>query len=202
MTEARRRLVFGLSVLLFVTVSSYHQSAADRDLSAATTAMYPAVVTGARWLADRAVSDLEGGGGLRCRCSEPGAIAREIPKNPCASRAAVCLSTRGLLIARMSVPLKNGPGADLLVYEWGSQCGGTDDGFSVSVSQNGHQWILVAEAIHNDPDRPYASIDLGDERDDYLFVKIVPATAGGLAGVAGPEILGIEAVYPSVDFGW
>ena len=100
----------------------------------------------------------------------------------------------------MSATFTSKPGADLLVYEWGSERGGTDDCFSVYVSSNGHQWIAAAEAISNDPGRPYASIDLGDEGGDYLYVKIVPATSAGVGYAEGPEILAIEAVHPSVEF--
>jgi len=186
---------------LFLALSSCQPGSADGDLTSVSTAIHPTDVTGVRWLADRPVADLEGGGSS-CRCSEPNAIARETPEDPLADCAVVCLGARGFLIARMSATFTNRSGADLLVYEWGSRRGGTDDRFSVYVSTNGHQWITVAEAISNDPDQLYASIDLGDEYDDYLYVKIVPAASAGLEYTEGPEILAIEALHPSVEFGF
>ncbi len=200
MRGVRRRLALGASVLLFLALSSCQQGSADGDLTSVSTALHPIDVTGVRWLAEPTATDSEGVGSS-CRCSEPDAIARPVPEDPLADCAVVCLGARGLLIARMSASFTNGSGADLLVYEWGSERGGTDDRFSVYVSENGHQWIPVAEAIHNDPDLPYASIDLGDERGHYLYVKILPATSDGLRYTEGPEILAIEALHPSIELG-
>jgi hypothetical protein len=203
MHEGKRGLALCLSVLLFLALASCQQGSADGDgdpASVSSTAVHPIEVTGVRWLADRTVADLEGGGATSCLCSNPNKIARPVPENPGGDCAVVCLGARGFLIAQMSATFTNRSGADLLVYEWGSQHGGTDDCFSVYVSSNGHQWITVAEAIRNDPDRPYASIDLGDARGQYLYVRIVPAPTNGLRLGEGPEILAIEALHPSVEF--
>ena len=56
-----------------------------------STTIHPTDVTGVRWLAERTVADLEGGG-LSCRCGEPGTIARELPEDPLADCAVVCLT--------------------------------------------------------------------------------------------------------------
>ena len=199
MGGVRKRLAFGVLVLLVLALSSCQPGSADGDLASVSTAIHPADVTAVRWLADRSVADLEGSGRSSCRCSEPSAIAREAPEDPLVDCAVVCLNGRGFLIARMSVTFTNGPGVDLLVYEWGSRRGGTDDRFSVYVSTDGHQWITAAEAISNDSDQLYASIDLGDEHDDYLYVKIVPSAGAGRRYIEGPEILAIEALHPSVE---
>lgn len=203
MHNGKRGLGVCLSVLLFLALASCQQGSADGDGAPAgvsSTAIHPIEATGVRWLADRTVADLEGGGATSCLCSSPNKIARPVPEIPGDDCAVVCLSTRGFLIARMSATFTNRSGADLLIHEWGSRHGGSDDWFSVHISSNGHQWITVAESIHNDPDRPYASIDLGDEHGDYLYVKIVPTASKGLGHAEGPEILAIEALHPSVEF--
>lgn len=203
MREGKRGLGLCLSVLLFLALTSCQQGSADSDgapASVSSTVIHPIEVTGVRWLADRTIADLEGGGATSCLCSNPNKIARPAPENPGGDCAVVCLGARGFLIARMSATFTNRSGADLLVYEWGSQHGGTDDRFSVYVSSNGHQWITVAEAIRNDPDRPYASIDFVDEHGDYLYVKIVPTASKALGHAEGPEIFAIEALHPSVEF--
>jgi len=200
MSRVRRHVGVGVAVLLFLAMAACSSGSADDDSASAPPSIHPAEVTAVRWLADRTVADVEGGP-AGCRCGEPNGIARERPEDLDADCAVVCLTTRGFLIARMSATFTDGPGADLHVYELGAQQSGADDRFSVYVSENGHQWILVAEAIHNDPDRPYASIDLGEVRGDLLFVKIVPATDDGLRSTEGPEILAIEALHPSVGLG-
>jgi len=156
-------------------------------------------VTAVRWFADRPIDEADGRGGT-CRCGEPDALVNTVPDDPQAECVAVCLGTRGLLIAQMAAMFTDGPDADLFIYEWGTYHGGTDDPFSVLVSENGRDWILVAEAVCNDPGRPYASIDLGGRRGHYLFVKVLPA-AERVAYAEGPEILAIEALHPSLDLG-
>jgi len=201
MKGSKRSLLLSLWILSFLALSSCQLGSADSEPLSVETAIHPAEVTAVRWLGDRTVGSLEEGGSSSCRCSEPNTIARQLPADPSDDCAVVCLSARGLLIARMSATFTNGSGADLLVYEIGSQRGGTDDRFSVYVSGNGYEWIPVGEAIANDPDKAYAAIDLGDLRGDYLYVKILPATAG--VGIAeGIEILAIEALHPSVEFGF
>ncbi len=199
MNGFRRRVGVGVSVLLFLSLSACQSGSSDSDLMDTSLAIHPAEVTAVRWLADRSVAD-GAGAPLGCRCGEPNAIARETPEDHGADCTAVCLTARGFLIARMSTNFTNGPGSDLRVYELGAQQSGTDDRFSVYVSENGREWLLVAEAVSNDSERPYASIDLGEARGDFLFVKIVPA-GGGLNTTEGPEILAIEALHPSVGLG-
>ncbi len=200
MSKVRRHVGVGVAVLLFLTLTACSSGSADDGPTSAPPSIHPAEVTAVRWLADRTAADVEGGP-AGCRCGEPNRIARERPEVLDADCAVVCLTARGFLIARMSATFTNGPGADLHVYELGAQQSGTDDRFSVYVSENAHQWILVAEAIRNDPDRPYASIDLGEVRGYLLFVKIVTATDDGLRSTEGPEILAIEALHPSVELG-
>ena len=200
MNDVKRRLVLSVSILSLLGLCSCQLGSADSEPMSAGTVIHPVEITAVRWLADRTVGSLEEGGTSSCRCSEPNAIARQLPEEPSADCAAICLSARGFLIAQMSATFTDGSDADLLVYEIGSQRGGTDDRFSVYVSENGYEWIQVGEAIANDPEQARASIDLGDLRGDYLYVKIVPAAAGiGITG--GVEILAIEALHPSVEFG-
>jgi len=200
MKSGKRSLLLGLGILAFVALSACQLGSADSEPVSVATTIHPLEVTAVRWLADRTAGSLEEGGTSSCRCSEPDAIARQRPEDSSADCAVVCLSARGLLIARMSAAFTNGSGADVLVYEIGSQRGGTDDSFSVYVSENGREWIQVCESIANDPDRAYAAIDLGELRGDYLYVKILAATTDlGIAG--GLEILAIEALHPSAGFG-
>jgi hypothetical protein len=200
MNRLRRHVGVGVAVLLFLALTACQSGSTDNDLTSAPPTLHPVEVTAVRWLADRTVPDVEDVPG-GCRCAEPSRIARETPEDLGADCSAICLTARGFLIARMSATFTNGTGADLRVYELGAQQSGTDDRFTVYVSANGHEWLLVAESVHNDPDRSYASIDLGEIRGDLLFVKIVPATDDGLRTTAGPEILAIEALHPSVGLG-
>ena len=200
MNRLPRHVGVGAAVLLLLALTACRSGSADNDPASAPPTLHPVEVTAVRWLVDRTVPDVENVSD-GCRCAEPSRIARETPADLGADCSAICLTARGLLIARMSATFTNGPGADLRVYELGTQHSGTDDRFSVYVSGNGHEWVLVAESVHNDPDRSYASIDLGETRGDLLFVKIVPATDDGLRTTEGPEILAIEALHPSVGLG-
>jgi hypothetical protein len=155
-------------------------------------------VTGARWLIDRSVRELDGGRSA-CRCAAPTDVAEGLPTADAEPSVAVCLGARGYLIAQMSATFTNRSGVDLLIHEWGSERRGIDEAFSVDVSENGHDWIRVAEAITNDPNATTASIDLGSVHGHFLFVRIVPAGDGGWE--EGPEILAVEALHPSVSFG-
>lgn len=200
MRVVRRRLVLGLILSLLLALTSCQQSSADAGLGHNEPLIHPIEVTAGRWISNRQLA-VEGPAATGCRCGDPDGIALAVAEGRLANRDAVCLGRRGFLIARMSVPFANGAGADLLIYEWGVQQGGTDDGFSVSVSENGHAWVLIAETIHNDPGQSYASVDLGNLQGDYLFVRIASAGLPGQDFVEGPEILGIQAMHPSFGFG-
>jgi hypothetical protein len=198
MFQPRRRTARFVSVSTILALLICLSGAADGGFRTRSESIHPVVVTVARSFTGVSTSALDGGD-TGCQCSEPDEIARETPENPCVRCAAVCLMPRGLLIAEMSAPFTNGTGVDLLVYEWGDRCRGVDDPFSVYVSENGHQWILVAEEIRNDPGDLRASIELGDLRGSYRFVKIIPG--GGSGRREGPEIVAIQAVYPVAGVG-
>ena len=199
MIPRRRLRTQSVLVLLLLVLSCSSSVSPDGEPASNPNAVHPSEVTAVRVLVDRTAPEQTGG--AHCRCVRPASIARPRPEEPFQDYAAVCLTARGFLIARMSAAFTNRSGADLLVYEWGSQQGGTDDPFSVYVSENGHQWILVAEAVQDDSDSTYASIELGDKHGDYLYVKIIPAD-GQNRGIEGPEILAIEALHPSAEFGF
>jgi len=186
-------------MLVILSLCSCQQGSADGELTNVSTAIRPTEVTGVRWIADHTVAELDGGQS-KCDCSEPSAIARPIGSDD-AGCAVVCLGARGFLVARMSASFTNRDGVDLLIYEWGTKQGAANDRFSAYVSENGHEWIPVAESVENDPDRPHASIELGDARGHYLYVKVVAATGSDLSYAKGPEILAIEALHPSIDLG-
>jgi len=194
-THRHRPAVF--LALLLIALCSCQQSASDDDpIDIPETSVRAISVTGARWIVDRSVRELDGGR-ADCRCATATDVAEGLPPGDSESCVAVCLGARGYLIAQMSETFTNRSGADLLVYEWGSGRSGIDEGFSVDVSENGHEWIRVAEGITNDPDASTASIDLGSVHGHFLFVRIVPA--GAAAWDEGPEILAVEALHPSVS---
>ena len=188
--------------ILFLLLCSCAQGVADGDLDTAVPTIRPTEITGARWIVDRTLSDLDGSRS-DCRCSEPGEIAHGfgVPDAPSDDCAVVCLGGRGFLIARMSATFTNRSGDDLIVHEWGDERGGENEPFSIYVSGNGHDWLLVAESVENDPGSTFASVDLGEEHGHYLYVKIVPDIVDGRGFFDGPEILAIEALHPLADFG-
>ncbi len=186
--------------MILLSLLTVPAGSSDGDFRAHSDTVYPIAVTATRSFADISTNALDGGR-KGCQCSEASEISREAPENPCVQCVAVCLMSRGFLIAQMSIPFTNGIGADLLIYEWGDRCSGVDDAFSVYVSENGHQWVLVAEEIRNDPEDIRASIELGELNGSYLFVKIVPAVNGGFGSISGPEIVAIQAVHPAVGIG-
>ena len=197
MTKTRRYRPAILLSLLLITLCSCQQSASDDDpLEIPETSVRAISVIGARWIVDRSVRELDGGR-ADCRCAEAIDVAEGLPPGDSESCVAVCLGARGYLIAQMSETFTNRSGADLLIYEWGSERHGIDEAFSVDVSENGHEWIRVAEGITNDPDAPTASIDLDSVHGHFLFVRIVPV--GASAWDEGPEILAVEALHPSVS---
>ena len=101
---------------------------------------------------------------------------------------------------RMAAAFKNGSGPDLRIYELGHMLGGTDDAYNLYISQNGHQWLLVAEAATNQREASYAEFELRGFLETYWFVKIEPTRSGSENLLEGPEILAIEALHAAVEF--
>ena len=196
MKTHRHRPAILLSLLLIALCSCQQNASDDDPLDISETSVRAVSAIGARWIVDRSVRELVGGR-ADCRCASPTDVAQGLPPGDSESCVAVCLGARGYLIAQMSETFTNRSGADLLIHEWGSERGGTDEAFSVDISENGHEWIRVAEGVTNDSDASTASIDLGSTHGHFLFVRIVPA--GTAMWDEGPEILAIEALHPSVS---
>ncbi len=195
MSGTRQRCLVGVSILCALALASCQQSSADGNSQDAAIRIHPVEVTGVRWISNSQPVEAS------CHCSEPSSIARAMPSASSATCNAVCLGSRGFLIARMSGPFTNRSGVDLLIHVLCNGNGEPSDVFSVHVSENGHEWIPIALSVTNDLGQMYASIDLGDNHARYQFIKIVSVTGARLHSTKGPRILGIEALHPAVGFG-
>jgi hypothetical protein len=130
-----------------------------------------------------------------CTCGPPEILFIR-PDGETQTASFVCLGGAGGVVVRMSEPFTDGEGPDLRVYELGTFHGGVDDRFSVYVGTNGSDWILVADAVTNDPGFPYVSIEIPASERGYLYVRVLAAGDGGYTP-AGPAILAIEGLHPA-----
>jgi len=102
----------------------------------------------------------------------------------------------GYIIVKMAKPFTNGPGADLRIYEIGRFHRATQEPFDVFISDNGMDWIQVADDITDDEGKPYATIDIAPNAPvgSYQYVKIVDESTINTVS-PGSDIDAVEALY-------
>jgi len=118
------------------------------------------------------------------------------------------LQEKGYIVVEMEWPFTDGPGEDLLVYDFlADQEGGQviTDEFSIYVSTDGDEWVRVGSNVRARGGRPpigYAAIDLAGNPGTYRFVKVAATQAFGaepwdVDAHLGPELMAVEALYPA-----
>lgn len=101
----------------------------------------------------------------------------------------------GYIIATMERAFTNGPGPDLRIYEVGSLQGGVNGFFDVHISRDSTIWIQVADDIENDPDKPYASVDIAPNAGEYLYIKVIDESTRTSGQTPGSDIDALEALW-------
>lgn len=102
----------------------------------------------------------------------------------------------GYIIVKMAKPFTNGPGADLRIYEIGRFHRATQEPFDVFISDNGMDWIQVADDITDDEGKAYAAIRLAPNApsESYQYIKVVDESPINSVS-PGSDIDAIEALY-------
>jgi|GEM_PF-1850167 len=196
LTRFSQRLLSYIFVLLFLGSATVMAESGFGAFSLSQGVILPASASAARTLRTSDVSKTLS----PCACADATILIQHSSEDALSTCKPVCLGQLGFLIVRMAAAFKNGSGPDLRIYELGSMLGGTDDTYNLYISQNGHEWLLLAEDVTNERETSYAEFELRGFLETYWFVKIEPSRSGSGSLLEGPEILAIEALHAAVEF--
>lgn len=104
-------------------------------------------------------------------------------------------SKPGFVSVMMGDIFTNGPDTDIRVFEVGNLQGGGDEAFDVFISEDGLNWIQVADNIQNDPGEAFTSIDISPNSGNYQYVKLADESTSTSSRSPGSDIDAIEALW-------